>query len=525
MPAMLRSVSLVAFAAFLVGCIWLARTQNGGPLHADLVLAGDIPATVYLPVEGGARGARKYLLTPPPPEERPPAVVVMHGFAEDRASMSGLARRIADSGYAVLSFDAMGHGANRNPLRQSLAVADGFAGHFEAAVDFLRTWPFVDGERIAVLGHSMGAQAALDYASRDSGVDAAVLVSGGGAFEGPYPPPNTLFLWASRDPERLTRRVEALAARLAGVAAVEPGTDYGRHDRRNAVRVAVVSGADHASILWMEKTVAETVAWLDACFGRVRQPSGTPGDPRAKIVGLLGLAFVALLPGLGRLTARLVPHRAGRPSDGRGSGLLLLAGALALTVPLLAPGTPAPIVSAELLDTLVPLYALAGLALLVLLWLWRPDLLHGLFERAGASVPGALIALLALYALLAPFGPVLHRIALTPERTLVFGMAFAGFFPLQLAFNVLLRRGGVVSATGFALAGRLVVLLVLVGSVHAGVFDTVLLVMLPMLALAWVLFEVFAAALYAGSCNLLAVALVDAGWLALVGAAVVPVRL
>jgi hypothetical protein len=53
----------------------------------------------------------------------------------------------------------------------------------------------------------------------------------------------------------------------------------------------------------------------------------------------------------------------------------------------------------------------------------------------------------------------------------------------------------------------------------------VLVLMLPSLAGVGLLFEVFAAALYATSRNVLAIALVDAAWLALVAAAVMPVRL
>ena len=91
------------------------------------LLEGRIPATVYLPEPGGSAGAREVLLDPPPREERPPAIVVMHGFAGDRASMSGLSRRLAESGYAVLAFDAMGHGANRNPFLRTRAAGDAFS--------------------------------------------------------------------------------------------------------------------------------------------------------------------------------------------------------------------------------------------------------------------------------------------------------------------------------------------------------------------------------------------------------------
>ena len=48
--------------------------------------------------------------------------------------------------------------------------------------------------------------------------------------------------------------------------------------------------------------------------------------------------------------------------------------------------------------------------------------------------------------------------------------------------------------------------------------------MLPMLATVCLLFEALASALYAASRNLLAIALLDAAWLAFVTAAIMPVR-
>jgi hypothetical protein len=64
----------------------------------------------------------------------------------------------------------------------------------------------------------------------------------------------------------------------------------------------------------------------------------------------------------------------------------------------------------------------------------------------------------------------------------------------------------------------------LFAGVEAGVLDVVLLFMLPTLAVVYLLFEVLASALYAVSRNLLAIALLDAAWLAFVTAAVMPVR-
>ena len=60
----------------------------------------------------------------------------------------------------------------------------------------------------------MGAGAALDFATRDSGLDAVVLISGGWSMLGPQRPPNVLFLYAAGDPERIKTRT----ARARGAA-------------------------------------------------------------------------------------------------------------------------------------------------------------------------------------------------------------------------------------------------------------------------------------------------------------------
>lgn len=76
-----------------------------------MTLAGDVPATFYLPDAYES------------PE--PPAVVVGHGYSGDRATMSSLARSLAEAGYAVLAIDFAGGRPQRRGGRvvESLWVA------------------------------------------------------------------------------------------------------------------------------------------------------------------------------------------------------------------------------------------------------------------------------------------------------------------------------------------------------------------------------------------------------------------
>jgi pimeloyl-ACP methyl ester carboxylesterase len=143
-----RLASAIAAAAFLAMIAILAAEQNGPPPHEDVVLQGEIPATFYMPGSENRPGPNDpfYYLFPIPPERRPPGVLLIHGFTGDRVGLSTLARRLARNGYGVLAIDLRGHGANRNPFSRDLLRQDVAAA-------------------IAIVRHSMGAGAALDYAA------------------------------------------------------------------------------------------------------------------------------------------------------------------------------------------------------------------------------------------------------------------------------------------------------------------------------------------------------------------------
>jgi dienelactone hydrolase len=514
-------VSGVALAVFLLATAKLGSLERGAPHHADVVLEGGIPVTLYLPGDGsGGPGFQR----PLPPGERPPALVLAHGFAGDRRSVSSAARRLAASGYAVLAPDLRGHGENRNPHTPSRTRSDHFFSDLATAVDFLRASPYVDGSRIAVAGHSMGAGAALDYGTRDSGIDAVVLVSGGWSLNGPYPPPNALFLYAEGDPKRIRERCDRLAARIAGRAGVERARTYGDLAIGTGVRVVEVAGANHASILWTDAAVGEIVNWLDAVFGIERSKGPLPDDPRLRLVAVMGLCILLLMPGLGVLVGRLVPAAAELPASGRGAGLAALLIALVVTMPLLAVGSPLAIVPLEAVDMVVSHLALAGVSLLVWFALRDGPGPASIASRPLPALVASGVALLALVALLHPTSVVLHRTALTPERVLAFVTTTLALLPFSLSLQLSLRRGPPLTATAFAAAGRVLVVLVLVLGIRVGVLGGVLAFVLGPLVPVFVLVEIVAAAVYATSRNLLTIALVDASWLALVLAASMPIR-
>jgi dienelactone hydrolase len=257
-----RTATLVAALALVVdlgATSCPGRLERAEPAHEDVVFAAGLGGTLYLP-DTSERGAVRS--DPVRQPERPPAAVLVHGLGSHRHSLSFLARVLAESGYAALTIDVQ----SRESDRRGLPSGESFYAALSAAVDYLRASQEVDGSRIVVIGHSMGAAASLVYATRVAGVDGAVMISGAGHLEGPHRPRNALFLFASGDPEFIRDRSRRVAARVAGVPEIELSRTYGSASEGTAVRAVEIPDTDHTSIVASGAAAREIVAWLDGIF-------------------------------------------------------------------------------------------------------------------------------------------------------------------------------------------------------------------------------------------------------------------
>lgn len=106
---------------------------------------------------------------------RGPAVVVLHGWGSSGADLVPAAPGLVAAGLPTLLLDARGHGRSEPTTFMSMPR---FAEDLEAAVAWLRRDARIDPDRIAVLGHSVGAGASLLAASRDPRLAAVVAISG-----------------------------------------------------------------------------------------------------------------------------------------------------------------------------------------------------------------------------------------------------------------------------------------------------------------------------------------------------------
>src|ERR1700683_4612970 len=517
----LRILALVVAVAFLLAITRLVRLDNGGPAHNDIELPGGEPATLYLP---GA-GFPFYQLFPKPAAERPAAIVLVHGFSADRQIMSVLARRITENGYAVLAIDVHGHGGNRNPFVDDFVAGGAIDHDIKQAVDFLRDYKFVDGSRIVVMGHSMGAGAVLDYSSHDPALKGAVMISGGWRMSGAERPKNALFIFAQHDPkEAIQDTSQAIAAHLASIDKIELGKPYGNFQNGDAVEAMRIPGVDHVQIVYSPLATTTIVKWLDSAFGVNRTGPIDTADPRRAATGVAMVLFLILLVPLGRVVGSMAPMWEPRPAGGEAwGGLAIVSAGLFIAMPLVAISSPLAFLSLAVGDIQASSFAVAGLILIASLTFTNNLDWFRLREGFEGVLFAAAIGFAAVYIAMLPIAVTFHRLAFTPERLTMAIVATLFTLPFWITFELLLRRGAMVTSTVLSSLGRVAILLLMAIGVLLRMMPFVVMLVLPSLAILFVMIEIFAASIYSVSRNLVLIAIVEAAWFAWIIAATSPI--
>ena len=106
--------------------------------------------------------------------ENPPVVVLGHGLGAVREMrLDAFSERFAAAGIATLAFTYRYFGDSGGAPRQLMSVSRQLAD-WEAALNFAKACPEVDGRRIAVWGSSFGGGHAITVASRHPELRAAI---------------------------------------------------------------------------------------------------------------------------------------------------------------------------------------------------------------------------------------------------------------------------------------------------------------------------------------------------------------
>ncbi|MFD0671269.1 alpha/beta hydrolase [Cohnella sp. GCM10027633] len=101
-----------------------------------------------------------------------PVIVVAHGWSSNRSRVLRYALPLHREGYAILMYDARSHGES-DDYRTPSGLQ--FRDDLIASLDWLRSQPSVDPNRIGVIGHSLGAFGAV--LALDAGANIAALVT------------------------------------------------------------------------------------------------------------------------------------------------------------------------------------------------------------------------------------------------------------------------------------------------------------------------------------------------------------
>ncbi|GAA0246281.1 hypothetical protein GCM10009527_048720 [Actinomadura nitritigenes] len=307
---------VVAVVAAVAGGVGLGTADRG--IERRSAVVSGVPVEVVRP--DGAAG-------------RLPGVVVAPGLASSMQLMRGFADTLARRGYVVELVDLAGGGASTERLP---GLGDGPAADarldrdLDVAVRHLRAVPGVDGDRIGLLGHSMGAAAAVRYAGAHPDVAATVAISQGAMpFGGSASSPRDLLLIAG-GLEFAGYRDGAVGALRAAYPQGRAGVTYGDPRAGTARRAVIVGGAEHVGVLFQPRTHREVAAWFDRAFGRAG------GAPRVGIrpfqrAGSAMLLHLAAVLSFAAIASALL----GRPAGERGAVAKLPLG-LALGVPVVA---------------------------------------------------------------------------------------------------------------------------------------------------------------------------------------------
>lgn len=213
--------------------------------------------------------------------EAQPVVVVMHGWASAAEDLLPAAPAVIEAGLSMLFVDARGHG--RSDAAEFMSMPR-FAEDLHAAVAWLRERPDVDADRIALVGHSVGAGAALLVAARDPRIAAVVSIASmahpremiGRSFRRYYAPQPLVraalrtiertigYLFDDFAPLNTIARIDAPVLLLHGLADhTVPVKDAKRlADRGSSATLRLVEDADHRDIDGFLPVLPEVVAHL-----------------------------------------------------------------------------------------------------------------------------------------------------------------------------------------------------------------------------------------------------------------------
>jgi len=239
-----------------------------------------------------------------------PGILYVHGYQNNRETGDAYCIELARRGFVVLEIDAIGRGNSGIPGELDDPDFDPTWGGKTSAA-YLKSIPFVDPQRIGLIGHSLGAEMVYTVALQDPSVKGLVIT--GFAYRedaSPTRPKNMLMIYAKYDEfhRRMTGTrdfeiewmTSARTRKVFPVANPEIGKTYGSFEDGTARRV-YMPRITHVHTTHSSSAIAEALEWMKAVLQPVPTdwiPSGHQIWPIKEWSTLIAMAacFASLLP-------------------------------------------------------------------------------------------------------------------------------------------------------------------------------------------------------------------------------------
>jgi pimeloyl-ACP methyl ester carboxylesterase len=120
-----------------------------------------------------------------------PSVILLHMLGMDRSTWDKFAQKLTQNGYAVLSVDLRGHGESIKQANHTISYQSFMPKNFKnmtldvkAAKKYLIEGRKANPNQISIIGASIGANLALNYAASDHSIKSVILLSPGLNYRG-----------------------------------------------------------------------------------------------------------------------------------------------------------------------------------------------------------------------------------------------------------------------------------------------------------------------------------------------------
>lgn len=118
--------------------------------------------------------------------KKQPVVLIVHDWMGNGDFSKEKAKKIAELGYVGFAVDIYGKGIRPTSTNEAQALSGEYKNHRDrlrararAAYDYVRTLPYVDSKKIAVMGYCFGGTTALELARSGAVLSGAISFHGG----------------------------------------------------------------------------------------------------------------------------------------------------------------------------------------------------------------------------------------------------------------------------------------------------------------------------------------------------------